>query len=139
MAKYAECYLDVTIANEILMHFRNQRKTSQDVLFSDPIDNDGEGGSLTLQDIMSDEDNIFEQTDLRINAEKMYRLIEKDLTARERLILVLRYGLFCQKPLTQREVAKKLEISRSYVSRLEKKAIGTLRRLFKQDGVISNE
>ena len=121
------------------MHFRNQRKTAQDVFISDPIDNEGESGSLTLQDIMSDDDNIFEQTDLRINAEKMYRLIEKDLTGRERIILVLRYGLFCQKPLTQREVAKKLAISRSYVSRLEKKAIATLRRLFIQDGLISKE
>jgi len=121
------------------MHFRNARKSAQDVLISDPIDNDGDGNSLTLQDIMSDDDNIFEQTDLRINAEKMYRLIEKDLTGRERKILVMRYGLFCQKPLTQREVAKALEISRSYVSRLEKKAIATLRRLFIQDGVITKD
>jgi len=100
------------------MHFRNQRKTAQDVFISDPIDNDNEGNSLTLQDLMSDDDNIFEQTDLRINAERMYRLIEKDLSHRERKILVLRYGLSRQKPLTQREVAKVLDISRSYVSGL---------------------
>ena len=105
------------IANEILMHFRNQRKSAQDVFISEPIDNDSDGNSLTLQDIMADEDNIFEQTDLRINAEKMYHLIEKDLSARERIILIMRYGLFCKKPLTQREVAKELDISRSYVSR----------------------
>ena len=98
------------------MHFRNQRKSAQDILISEPIDNDSEGNSLTLQDIMSDEDNIFEQTDLRINAEKMYSLIKKGLSVRERVILVMRYGLSYKKPLTQREVAKKLDISRSYVS-----------------------
>jgi len=83
----------------------------------DPIDTDKEGNSLTYQDIMSDNDNIFDHIDLRLKAEQMYGFIEKALSEREKKIIVLRYGLFCQKPLTQREVAKQLGISRSYVSR----------------------
>ena len=129
-------YASRCIENEILMQFRNQRKCAQDVFISDPIDKDGEGNSLTLQDIMSDDDNIFERIDLRLRSEKMYRFIEKSLTDREKKILIMRYGLFCRKPLTQREVAKELEISRSYVSRIEKKAIGILRRLFVRDGFL---
>ena len=124
------------MANEILMHFRNQRKCAQDVFISDPIDKDSEGNSLTLQDIMADDDNIFEHIDLRLKSEKMYRFLEKSLTDREKRILILRYGLFCRKPLTQREVAKELSISRSYVSRIEKKAIGVLRRQFIRDGFL---
>jgi len=116
------------------MHFRNQRKTALDVYFSDPIEGGGEGLSLTIQDTMSDDDNIFERIDLNMKSEQMYRYIEEHLTEREKSILVLRYGLFCQKPLTQREVAKKLNISRSYVSRIEKKAIGSLRDLFTKAG-----
>jgi len=118
------------------MHFRNQRKCSQDVFISDPIDTDKEGNSLTLQDIMSDDDNIFEHIDLRLKSEQMYRFIETNLTPREKKILILRYGLFCTKPLTQREVAKELSISRSYVSRIEKKAIGALRRQFVREGFL---
>jgi len=127
-------YASRCIENEILMHFRNQRKCSQDVFISDPIDKDGEGNSLTLQDIMADEDNTFERIDLRLRAEQMYGYIENHLNKREKKILILRYGLSCQKPLTQREVATALQISRSYVSRIEKKAIGILRRLFVRDG-----
>ena len=102
----------------------------------DPIDTDKEGNCLTYQDIMPDEDNIFEHIDLRLKSEQMYGYIEKNLTAREKKILILRYGLFCQKPLTQREVAKQLGISRSYVSRIEKKAIGVLRRHFSREGFL---
>lgn len=99
------------------MHFRNFKKTSQDVFISDPIDTDKEGHSLTLQDIMSDDDSIFDHIDLRLQSEQMYNFIEKDLEPREKKILIMRYGLFCTKPLTQREVADALGISRSYVSR----------------------
>lgn len=122
------------IANEILMHFRNLRKSAQDVFISDPIDTDKEGNSLTLQDIMSDDDNIFDCIDLRLKSEQMYKYIEKHLSSRERKILIMRYGLFCTKPLTQREVADTLNISRSYVSRIEKKAIGILRKQFGREG-----
>ena len=118
------------------MQFRNQRKSAQDVFISDPIDTDKEGNSLTLQDIMADDDNIFDQIDLSLKSEQMHRFISQYLSEREKKILIMRYGLFCHKPLTQREVAKALGISRSYVSRIEKKAIGVLRRLFLRDGFI---
>ena len=134
VAKSVKCYLSITIANEILMFFRNQRKCSMDVFISDPIDVDKEGNSLTLQDIMSDDENMFDKIDLRLKAEQMYMLIEKHLSPREKKILIMRYGLFCSKPHTQREVAKELGISRSYVSRIEKKAIDILRREFGKDG-----
>ena len=124
------------LANEILMHFRNQRKCDRDVFISDPIDTDKEGNSLTLQDIMADDDNIFDQIDLNLKSEQMHIFIDQHLSKREKKILIMRYGLFCRKPLTQREVAKELKISRSYVSRIEKKAIGALRRLFSRDGFL---
>ena len=111
-------YASRCIENEVLMHFRNQKKASQDVFISDPIETDKEGNSLTIQDTMSDDDNIFDCIDLRLKSEKMYSYINQYLTERERKILIMRYGLFCSKPLTQREVAKTLKISRSYVSRI---------------------
>ena len=118
------------------MFFRNQRKCSQEFFISDPIDMDKDGNSLTLQDIMSDDENIFDRIDLRLKSDQMYKYIEKHLSEREKKILILRYGLFCQKPRTQREVAKELGISRSYVSRIEKKAIDILRNEFCRDGMI---
>jgi len=116
------------------MFFRNQRKSSLDVFISDPIDVDKEGNSLTLQDIMSDDENMFDSIDLRLKAEQMYNLIERHLSPREKKILIMRYGLFCTKPHTQREVARELNISRSYVSRIEKKAIEILRKEFGNEG-----
>jgi RNA polymerase sporulation-specific sigma factor len=117
------------------MYFRNLRKSAQDVFISDPIDTDKEGNSLTLQDIMSEDDNIFDRIDLRLKSEQMYKFIASYLSPRERKILILRYGLYCTKPLTQREVAVKLNISRSYVSRIEKKAISILKKQFSREGV----
>jgi RNA polymerase sporulation-specific sigma factor len=128
-AKFAT-YASRCIENEILMHYRSLKKTAQDVFISDPIDTDKEGNSLTLQDIMSDDENIFEQIDLRLRAEKMHKFIASSLSEREKDILVMRYGLFGHKPMTQREVAGKMNISRSYVSRIEGKAISILRREF---------
>ena len=128
-------YASKCIENEILMHFRNLKKTSQDVFISDPIDIDKEGNSLTLQDIMSDDDNVFEHIDLRMKSEQMYGYLRK-LSPREQKIIVMRYGLFCTKPLTQREVSRALGISRSYVSRIEKKAIATLRKQFAREGML---
>ena len=127
-------YASRCIENEILMHFRNLRKCSQDVFISDPIDTDKEGNSLTLQDIMSDDDNIFDCIDLRLKSEQMYKFIDKHLNAREQKIIIMRYGLYCTKPLTQREVASALKISRSYVSRIEKKAISILKKQFGREG-----
>lgn len=127
-------YASRCIENEILMHFRNLRKCAQDVFINDPIDTDKEGNSLTLQDIMADKENIFDHIDLRLQSERMYRYIDKHLTDREKKIIIMRYGLLSTKPLTQREVAKTLGISRSYVSRIEKKAVETLRKYFGRDG-----
>ena len=99
------------------MHFRNKKKSAQDVYISDPIDTDKDGNSLTLQDIMAEDDNIVDCIDLRIKSEQLYAFIDGALDERERQILVMRYGLGGTRPLTQREVSKKLGISRSYVSR----------------------
>ncbi len=127
-------YASRCIENEILMYFRNRKKTTQDVYISDPIDTDKDGNSLTLMDVMADSDNIFEDIEIHLRAEQLYRYLETALSDRERQIIVLRYGLGGQCPLTQREVADRLNISRSYVSRIEKKSIAALRKQFMRDG-----
>ncbi|MCI9235342.1 MAG: RNA polymerase sporulation sigma factor SigK [Anaerotruncus sp.] len=127
-------YASRCIENEVLMHFRNKKKSAQDVYISDPIDTDKDGNSLTLMDVMSEEDNIIDCIDLHIKSEQLYQFIGTALDERERQIIVMRYGLGGNRPLTQREVAKKLDISRSYVSRIEKKAISVLRGRFEKEG-----
>ncbi|HIX66392.1 MAG TPA: RNA polymerase sporulation sigma factor SigK [Candidatus Anaerotruncus excrementipullorum] len=127
-------YASRCIENEVLMHFRNKKKSAQDVYISDPIDTDKDGNSLTLQDIMAEEDNIVDCIDLKIKSEQLHRFIQSALDDRERRIILLRYGLQGGRPLTQREVAKRLGISRSYISRIEKKAILALREQFAQQG-----
>ena len=129
-------YASRCIENEILMHFRGRRKFAQDVFINDPIDTDKDCNSLTFQDIMTDDSNIYDEIDLRIKSEQLHTFIAQNLAPREREIIYLRYGLRGQKPLTQREVADKLGISRSYVSRIEKKAIGTLKKLFESKTAI---
>lgn len=128
------CVNIIHVANEVLMYFRNKRKSAQDVYISDPIETDKEGNSLTLMDIMAEDDNIVERIDLHIKSERLYGFVANNLTSRERRIIVLRYGLGGTRPLTQREVAKTLDISRSYVSRIEKKAIEKLRNEFDKSG-----
>ena len=123
-------YASRCIENEILMHFRNKKKSMHDVYLSDSIDTDKDGNAITLIDIMPDETNILDSIDLNIQSHKMYQLIQANLSEREKKILTMRYGLYGTRPLTQREVAKKLDISRSYVSRIEKKALEELRRQF---------
>ena len=127
-------YASRCIENEILMFFRGKRKTAQDVYISDPIDTDKEGNSLTLTDIIADEDNILDNLDLKMKSEHLHKLIGSCLEERERVIILMRYGLCGFLPMTQREVAKKLKISRSYVSRIEKKALERLRREFQKSG-----
>ena len=129
-------YASRCIENEILMHFRGRRKFAQDVFINDPIDTDKDGNSLTFQDIMTDDSNIYDEIDLRIKSEQLHTFIAQNLAPREREIIYLRYGLRGQKPLTQREVADKLGISRSYVSRIENKAIGTLKKRFESKTAI---
>ena len=126
-------YASRCIENEILMYFRNRKKTAMEVFIDDPIDSDKEGNSITLMDIVSDDTNLVDNIDLTIKSEKMYGYIHKCLDEREQLIIYLRYGLGGHRTLTQREIAKKLDISRSYVSRIEKKAIQDLRVLLKDE------
>lgn len=119
------------IENEILMCFRNQKKSSQDLYISDPIDTDSDGNVLTLLDVISSEDTILDDIDLKIKSECLHKYIDEVLDPRERMIILMRYGLRGYPPLTQREVAAKIGISRSYVSRIEKKALQTLNKRFK--------
>lgn len=125
-------YASRCIENEILMHFRNSKKSSQDISLNEAIDSDKDGNPLTLMDIMSVEDNILDDIDTKINLEKLHANMDKVLSDREKEILTYRFGLNNLKPLTQREIAKKLEISRSYVSRIEKKALEKLRKIYEQ-------
>lgn len=118
------------IENEILMFFRASKKSAQDVSMNEPIDIDKDGNALTLMDIMSTEDNIVDNLDSKIKSEQLKRYITQALNPRERTIIELRYGLGNAEPLTQREVADRLGISRSYVSRIEKKALNALYKKF---------
>lgn len=120
------------IENEILMFFRNCKKFAQDVSMNEPIDTDKDGNALVLMDVMATEDLIVEELDTKIQLEKMYRYIEEVLSEREKIIVKLRYGIGGKAPLTQREVASRLNISRSYVSRIEKKALKTLKKRFEK-------
>lgn len=120
-------YASRCIENEILMFFRSKRKTSQDVYIFDPIDTDKDGNALTLQDIMADENCIFDDIEAQMRAQELHGKIALALDEREKEIVCLRYGLSGRQALTQREVAKKLGISRSYVSRIEKKALEKLK------------
>ena len=118
------------IENEILMYFRASKKISQEVFMSEPIEADSDGDALTLMDVICSEDNLFDDIDLKIKCEKLYAFLNEMKKGREYEILVMRYGLNGEKPLTQREIAKKLNISRSYVSRIEKKGIDYLKEKF---------
>lgn len=123
-------YASRCIENEILMFFRNQKKTAQDVFISDPIDTDKDGNTLTLIDVIADKSDIADEIDTKIKVEKLRVILPICLTERERLIIEMRYGLCGREELTQREIAKKLNISRSYVSRIEKSALEKLRKQF---------
>ncbi len=116
-------YAGKCVQNEILMHFRAQKKLAMESSIDDTIEFDKDGNPLTYIDIISVDDNIIEQIDLKSKKEMIEFAVEKLLDKRERAIITLRYGLANQKPITQREVAAKLGISRSYVSRIEKSAL----------------
>lgn len=115
------------IENEILMFFRNIRKSSSDIPFSEPIDTDKDGNALTLIDTIADNQDIAEEIDLKIRLEQLEKIMPSTLDKREKEIITMRYGLGGTKELTQNEIAKKLNISRSYVSRIEKAALSKLR------------
>ena len=118
------------VQNEILMFFRGQKKLSHEVSINDTIDIDKDGNPLTYLDIISVEENIADDIDLKTHTERLGEFVRSELDERERQIIVLRYGLHGFQPRTQREVAKYLGISRSYVSRIEKKAMETLKAAF---------
>ncbi len=130
-------YASKCIENEILMYFRSLKKTGNEVYFDDPIDTDKDGNTLTLMDIIAKDDNVIDKIDLSIKTKQLYEFIDNSLDSREREIIILRYGLFSKKPLTQREVASRFKISRSYVSRIEKKALLKLREKFEKNGGFS--
>ncbi|MDD7671638.1 MAG: RNA polymerase sporulation sigma factor SigK [Clostridia bacterium] len=114
------------IENEILMYFRAQRKQSQEVSLSEPIDSDSDGNAISLMDVIRCDDQMLEEIDLSDRRGLLHRYLAEELDGREREILALRYGLGGREPRTQRETAEKLGISRSYVSRIEKKALAKL-------------
>lgn len=114
------------IANEILMHFRSQKKLQGEVSLSDTMENSGDGNSLSLMDVIAVDDHMLEDLDTRDACAKVRRCVGECLDERERVIITLRYGLDDRPPRTQREVAAKCGISRSYVSRIEKRALAKL-------------
>lgn len=123
-------YASRCIENEILMYFRNSKKSSQEMSLSDSIDTDKDGNPLMLIDVLAVEDDFTEELEDKINISKLNRYIKEILDEREQTIIILRYGLNGNEPLTQREVAQKLNISRSYISRIEKKALSLLKKRF---------
>ena len=120
-------YAAKCIQNEILMHFRAQKKLTAEVSINETIDVDRDGNPLTYIDVIATEDRVEEEVDASIKSLRVRRLVARVLDERERQIILLRYGLDGGKPHTQREVAALLGISRSYVSRIEKGALDTLR------------
>lgn len=120
-------YAAKCIQNEILMHFRAQKKLSAEVSLCETIDVDRDGNPLTYIDVICSDEDIAEEVDLRMQIEKMMRSVESCLTSRERQIVMMRYGLGGTAAQTQRQIADRLGISRSYVSRIEKSALSKLR------------
>lgn len=123
-------YASRCIENEILMHFRNAKKSAQDISLNETIDTDKDGNPLTLLDIMAVDDNIIDTLDLKFNSRKLGQYINEELDKREKKIIILRYGLDGNEPMTQKNVAKLLNISRSYVSRIETRALKILKKRF---------
>lgn len=116
------------VENEILMYFRSQRKSAQDVSLSDYIETGADGAPLALMDVVSEDTDLLEQITNRALAGSLRELVQTLLTQQERQVICLRYGLEDGIPRRQREVARLTGISRSYVSRIEKRALGKLRR-----------
>ena len=118
------------VQNEILMFFRSLKKSTSEVSINDTIDIDKDGNPLTYLDIISEESSIEIELDLKTYEDKIKNLVDTVLEPREKEIIILRYGLKGFQPRTQREVAEYLGISRSYVSRIEKKALEKMRTAF---------
>ncbi len=120
------------IENEVLMYFRAQKRNAGELSLSETIDTDKDGNSLSLMDVVSTDIDLSEELDVRESCKQLRQSMEQVLTPREMKIITARYGLNNQKPQTQREIAATCGISRSYVSRIEKKALEKLRNAFDQ-------
>lgn len=130
LATYASCCIE----NELLMLFRSEKKLARDVSMSEPIGSDKEGNEIHLLDIMESENiDVIEQMTLHEDICKLYIFMKQVLSKREQEILILRYGLFKEEEQTQREIAERLRISRSYVSRIEKKALKKLKECYDKE------
>ena len=121
------------VENEILMHFRSQKKSAQDVSLSDYIETGGDGAALSFLDVVSEDDDLLETISNREVLRTLRQAIGSCLTEQERQVITLRYGLDNSMPLRQREVAKKTGISRSYVSRIEKRALEKLKEALTEE------
>ncbi|MDB8789716.1 RNA polymerase sporulation sigma factor SigK [Romboutsia sp. 1001216sp1] len=127
-------YASKCIENEILMSIRTNKKNKVQVSLQDPIGTDKEGNEISLIDVLgTDIDYILDQVELKVQIGKLYEQLDKILTKREKEIVLLRYGLTTCGYKTQREIAQKLDISRSYVSRIEKRALKKLRKELKSE------
>lgn len=127
-------YAAKCIQNEILMHFRAGKKLNNEVSMNETIDVDRDGNPLTYTDVIASEECLPEEVMRRVEGERALALVETRLEPRERQVITLRFGLGGRQPMTQREIAGKLGISRSYVSRIEKGAIDKLRAAFGLEG-----
>lgn len=114
------------------MYFRSLKKSASDVSLNETLDNNSDGGSLSLIDVISSEDEMLDNVDLAANIRLLKKFMNTVLSAREKRIITLRYGLFGEEVHTQHQAAQKLDISRSYVSRIEKKALTKLQNAFNE-------
>lgn len=127
-------YIAKCIENEILMYLRSNKKRAYDVYLNEPIGKDKDDNEVTLQEVLENDDrNIEDVVDLKFKVKKLYEKMKKTLKEREKLIIELRFGLDGHKPKTQKEIANMMNISRSYVSRIETKAIGKLSKELSQE------
>lgn len=130
LATYAARCID----NELLMYFRSKKKTSREVSLYEPIGTDKEGNQINLLDIAASEEvDVVQKMEENENVRRLYRFIPDVLSERERTVIAMRYGIMGNHPITQREVANQLGISRSYVSRIEKKALSKLKKSFEEE------
>lgn len=126
-------YVAKCIENEILMYLRSNKKRAYDVYLNEPIGKDKDDNEVTLQEVLeNNERNVEDEVDLKFKVKSLYEKMKKILKDREKLIIELRFGLNGKKPKTQKEIAKMMNISRSYVSRIESKAIGKLAKEIKE-------
>ena len=121
------------VENEILMHFRAMRKSAQDVSLSDYIETGADGAALSLMDVVAEDSDLLERVSTREQVRQLREAVERDLSDQEKTVVQLRYGLTGRAPMRQREVAQITGISRSYISRIEKKALEKLRKAI-EDG-----